>query len=40
MMAALYRREPPRVPTWLVLDEVGQLENFPILENLLTMSPL
>lgn len=38
MMALLYRREPPRVPTWLVLDEVGQLENFPILENLLTMS--
>lgn len=38
MTALLNRRERPELPTWLVLDEVGQLETFPILENLLTMS--
>lgn len=38
MTALLIRRERPELPTWLVLDEVGQLETFPILENLLTMS--
>jgi type IV secretion system protein VirD4 len=36
--AVLSRRVRPNIPTYLVLDEVGQLESFPLLETLMTLS--